>query len=131
MPVLGPCINPAIYNELAKHLEELVAPSPPGSPEQRKKFVNEHYGLACSVCHYHPELRPEECPLLCRSLEQYALSALQRTEMPSVAKANCRSLSELYIKHTLPVFYEHPDANHHKGIKKTQSDLQSFGESAQ
>ena len=104
VPVLGPSINPAIYNELAEHLEELVADNPHGSPEQRKEFVKTHYGLPCSICHYHPILRPEKCPLLA-DLSGNPPCPVYNEQMLSIAKANCRSLSELYVKHTLPVFY--------------------------
>ena len=75
VPVLGPSINPAIYNDLSARLVELlvqadfqndpqVADEKVSRAREKKKFVKTYYGSLCTICHFLPALVPSECPLL-------------------------------------------------------------------
>src|SRR5271166_2457060 len=95
VPVLGPSINRNIYVNLADCLVKLVADEPPVSGEQQMKFIKTQYGSPCSVCHLLPELRPPECPLI-KGLSSNPPCPIYQEHTLSVAKTNCRILSQLY-----------------------------------
>jgi len=97
VPVLGPSINPAIYIDLAARLVGLLA----GveylslSEQQQKDFIKTFYGSTCSICYFLPTLRPESCPVLA-GVPRDPPCSIYNEQMLSVAKTNCRSLSQLY-----------------------------------
>ena len=103
MPVLGPSVNPEIYIDLAGVLVELVwgrvlPADPKKKEEEEKKFLKEQFGSPCSICHYLPDLRPGQCPLLAGfdPGNSRLPEPLWDEQKFSVAKTNCRSLSQFY-----------------------------------
>ena len=97
MPVLGPSINPAIYIDLAARLVGLLAGKEylSLSEQQQKEFVKTYYGSTCSICYFLPTQRPESCPFL-EGVPRDPPCSIYNEQMLSVAKTNCRSLSQLY-----------------------------------
>ena len=107
VPVLGPSINRKIYIDLADHLVKLVSDwNPPVSGEQQIEFIRAQYGSSCSICHLLPELRPKECPLIA-GLSSNPPCPIYQEHMLSVAKTNCRILSQLYESNSnFPTLYD-------------------------
>ena len=111
VPVLGPSINPTIYLKLLRHLARLVAgvdiPENRDAEERLRtyyEFVKKHFGSSCSICHFLPELRPDLCPNIEGRAD--AECPLFHEQMLSVAKASCRSLSQLYqLQKNTPLLY--------------------------
>ena len=122
VPVLGPSVNPKIYIDLAARLVQLLSTKPPPADsssdqgqkeedeqrlqeqekrrrEEAKTFVWNHFGSRCTICHYVPSLRPDECPLIAGLQGDESLIDEQTL---SVAKANCRSLCRLFEIRTRP-----------------------------
>jgi len=96
VPVLGPSINRNIYINLADHLVKLVTDwNPPVKPEEQIEFIRAQYGSPCSICHLLPGQRPPECPLIA-GLSSSPDCPIYQEHMLSVAKTNCRILSQLY-----------------------------------
>ena len=105
VPVLGPSVNPAIYVDLAASLVELVAGQELSDVKEQQDFVRNHFGSPCSICHFLPTLRPEMCPVLA-GVPRNPPCSVYNEQMLTVAKANCRSLSQLYeIRETTPALY--------------------------
>ena len=105
VPVLGPSVNPDMYNNLAAHLVKLLAEVQLSEDKDQEKFVRSHFGLPCSICHYLPTIRPNECQVL-KGVQRDPPCLVYNEQILAVAKANCRSLSQLYeIKETMPDLY--------------------------
>ena len=105
VPVLGPSVNPRIYIDLAARLVKLLVdedfPDDPQVADERekKKFVEAYYGSPCTICHFLPALVPPGCPLLA-GVPKDVDSSVYDEQMLSVAKTNCRNLSQLYETRT-------------------------------
>ena len=104
VPVLGPSVNPRTYIDLAAlHVRLLVQEDFPNDPqvadEKEKKYVRAYYGSPCTICHFLPALVPPGCPLLA-GVPKDVDSSVYDEQVLSVAKTNCRNLSQLYETRT-------------------------------
>jgi hypothetical protein len=103
VPFLGPGINSSYYIDLALKLAEYVQNKlleGDGDPsEKHQRLIHALVGIPCSVCHYWPQDRPPECPMLktmqgnsdIRNCPLYVEQGL------AVSKINLRYLAQYYI----------------------------------
>lgn len=103
VPFLGPGINSNFYIDLALKLAECVQKNllMDGGEHNTKheRLIQTLIGIPCSVCHYWPQDRPPECPMLKnidgeKNIKNCPLYIEQGL---AVSKINLRYLSQYYI----------------------------------
>ncbi len=109
VPFLGPGISPELYIQLAAKLAESVAQElrdDSGHEDSNKgDLVQSLIGIPCQICHYLPEERPKECPML-KGLERATTCPLYIEQGLAVSKMNLRYLSQYYkLTNSLDAFY--------------------------
>ncbi|HIK17735.1 MAG TPA: 5'-methylthioadenosine/S-adenosylhomocysteine nucleosidase [Leptolyngbyaceae cyanobacterium M33_DOE_097] len=102
VPFLGPGINAGFYIDLALKLAESVQQtllSNGENNEKHEKLIQTLIGIPCSVCHYWPQDRPPECPMLkgIDGEENISSCPLFIEQGLAVSKINLRYLSQYYI----------------------------------
>ncbi len=102
IPFLGPGINSNFYIDLALKLAECVQNkllSDGERNERHERLIQTLIGIPCSVCHYWPQDRPPECPMLKNidGEENVKNCPLYIEQGLAVSKINLRYLSQYYI----------------------------------
>lgn len=112
VPFLGQGINSSFYIDLALDLAKFVREDLlSGSGEndsKNEKLIQTLIGIPCSVCHYWPQDRPPECPMLknINGTEDIKTCPLYIEQGLAVSKINLRYLSQYYIlKNSLEMLY--------------------------
>jgi len=102
VPFVGPGINANFYIDLALKLAESVQKnllSDGEYNERHERLIQTLIGIPCSVCHYWPQDRPPECPMLkgIDGEENINNCPLFIEQGLAVSKINLRYLSQYYI----------------------------------
>jgi nucleoside phosphorylase len=111
VPFLGPGINPDFYIQLASRLTELIAADlrhePTWNVSEEGNLIQRLIGVPCQVCHYLPNERPGECPILKR-IKRVETCPLYLEQRLAVAKMNLRYLAQYYrlTNISLHTFYD-------------------------
>lgn len=109
VPFLGPGISPELYIQLAAKLAESVAEELRSDSTQndasKGDLLQSLIGIPCQICHYLPDERPKECPML-KGLERAETCPLYIEQGLAVSKMNLRYLSQYYkLTDNLDAFY--------------------------
>ena len=100
VPFLGPGINSSFYIDLALQLAEFVQQDllfgTNGDNSKSEKLIKQLIGIPCSVCHYWPQDRPPECPML-KNIKRVEECPLYMEQGLAVSKINLRYLAQYYI----------------------------------
>lgn len=113
VPFLGPGINSSFYIDLALKLAECVQQNLLSNSREydskHEKLIQALIGIPCSVCHYWPQDRPAECPML-KSIdreEDVKNCPLYIEQGLAVSKINLRYLAQYYIlRNSLAPLYD-------------------------
>ncbi|MBD2328839.1 SIR2 family protein [Alkalinema sp. FACHB-956] len=109
VPFLGPGINPNFYIQLASHLTESIEADLPQEPNQNaagRNLIQRLIGVPCQICHYLPDERPQQCPML-QGIERADNCPVYLEQRLAVAKTNLRYLSQYYkLINNLDTFYD-------------------------
>ncbi|EKU96456.1 nucleoside phosphorylase [Leptolyngbya sp. PCC 7375] len=105
IPFLGPGINPEFYTQMALKLAECVQyeflTGAGENNSQSHQLIQSLIGIPCSICHYWPQDRPSNCPML-QNMDGMDRENLQDCSLfieqgLAVSKINLRYLAQYYI----------------------------------
>ena len=132
IPFLGHGINPQFYIDLASQFVAMVKQEQNSqlqgseNPLIEEDSINRIMGSPCSVCHYHINERPKDCPML-RSINGVEDCPLYIEQELVVSKIDLRYFSDYYsLEHDLGRLYSRLSEILEKIKSKDSRDLPKF-----
>jgi hypothetical protein len=128
IPFLGHGINPHFYMDLADQFTQFVDKDQNeknGDFSIEKNSINRIMGSPCSVCHYHIDDRPDDCPML-KGIERVTNCPLYIEQELAISKINLRYFSDYYSQPNLEDLYKNLSDILEKIKSKDSQELPNF-----